>query len=166
MATLRPAPVPRVGLISDTHGYLDPQVRGHFAGMDHIIHAGDIGWPSLLLELEDIAPVTAVRGNTDDHPGWRETATVTLDGCVLLVRHVVDPRRPTPELRRRLARLRPDVVVFGHTHRTFCEVRDGVLFVNPGSAGQGRGTQPRSIARLEWTVGTTDFAVTFIELGR
>lgn len=157
--------MPRVGLISDTHGYLDPQVRAHFAGVDHIIHAGDVGWPSLLLELEDLAPVTAVRGNTDDHPHWPETATVILDGRVLLAHHIVDPRRLTPELRRRLARARPHVVVFGHTHRTFCETIDGVMFVNPGSAGQGRAGRPRSLAHLEWTPGSADLAVRFIELG-
>lgn len=157
--------MPRVGLISDTHGYLDPQVRAHFAGVNHIIHAGDVGWPSLLLELEDLAPVTAVRGNTDDQPHWPETATVTLDGRVLLAHHIVDPRRLTSGLRRRLSRARPDVVVFGHTHRTFCETIDGVMFVNPGSAGQSRPGRPRSIAHLEWTPGAADLAVRFIELG-
>lgn len=158
--------MPCLGLMADTHGYLDPQVRTHFAGVEHILHAGDIGWPSLLLDLEDIAPVTAVAGNTDSlHPHLRETEVLPCDGRLLLLKHIVTPHRPTPEFRRHLARTRPDVVVFGHTHQPFQEVIDGVLFVNPGSAGQGRHGRPRSLARLEWAPGTTDFQLTFIELG-
>jgi putative phosphoesterase len=158
--------MPVVGLISDTHGFLDPQVHEHFAGVDHIIHAGDIGWPSLVLELAAIAPVTAVRGNTDTHPGWPDTAVVRLDGRCLLVHHIVRPHRLHPDLARRLATEKPDAVVFGHTHAPFRQVIDGVWFVNPGSAGEGRNGQPRSLARLSWTADTPGFEVTFIELGR
>lgn len=158
--------MPVVGLIADTHGYLDPQVAEHFAGVDHIIHAGDIGWPSLVLELEAIAPVTAVRGNTDAHPGWPETAAVQLDDRCLLVHHIVRPHRLSPELARAVASKKADAVIFGHTHAPFQEVIDGVWFVNPGSAGEGRGGRPRSLARLSWTANVPGFEVTFIELGR
>jgi hypothetical protein len=158
--------MPRVGLISDTHGHLDPQVLGHFAGVDHIVHAGDIGWPSVLLELEALAPVTAVSGNTDTHPTWRETELVHLDDRLLLVHHIVEPRRLKPDLQRRILRERPDVVVFGHTHATFCEVIEGVMYVNPGSAGRARFGQPRTVAVLQWETGATELDVEFIELGR
>jgi putative phosphoesterase len=158
--------VPRIGLISDTHGFLDPQVVDHFAGVDRIVHAGDIGWPSLLLELEAVAPVTAVAGNTDNHPGWDLTEVLEFGGCRILVHHIVEPRRLTDDLRRRIQRVEPHVVVFGHTHTTALERIDGVLYVNPGSAAQGRSGQPRSVAILHGADGAADLAVDFITLGR
>lgn len=157
--------MPTLGLIADTHGYLDPRVAEHFAGVDHILHAGDIGGPSLLRALEALAPVTAVRGNTDPYPDWPETAVVHLDGRCLLVHHIVRPHRLSPELQRALEATRAEVVVFGHTHEPFEAVRDGVLFVNPGSAGQSRNAQPRSVARLSWPPGTAQTEVRFIVLG-
>jgi putative phosphoesterase len=158
--------VPRIGLISDTHGFLDPQVADHFAGVDHIVHAGDIGWPSLLFELEAVAPVTAVAGNTDNHPAWNLTEVLELSGRRLLVHHIVQPHHLTDELRGRIQRVRPDVVVFGHTHTPRHERVDGVLYVNPGSATQGRCGSPRSVAVLHWTDDAAELAVDFITLGR
>lgn len=137
----------------------------HFAAVEHILHAGDIGWPSLLLDLEGVAPVTAVQGNTDFHPGWRDTEVVTVGGLTFLVHHIVEPRRLRPDLARRIALVRPDVVVFGHTHATFCEVIDGVMYLNPGSAGSPRHGRPRTVATLEWTPGETALSVDFLELG-
>jgi putative phosphoesterase len=158
--------VPRIGLISDTHGFLDPQVADHFAGVDHIVHAGDIGWPSLLRELEAVAPVTAVAGNTDNHPAWQATEVLEVGARRILVHHIVEPRRLRDDLRRRIERVRPDVVVFGHTHTPAHEVIDRVLYVNPGSAAQGRSGQPRSVAILHWTAEAPEMAVEFITLGR
>jgi hypothetical protein len=134
------------------------------AGVAHILHAGDIGLPWLLLELAtDVAPVTAVRGNVDDGLPYRETEVVELAGKKFLLHHIVDPHRPGPALQRLLRLHRPDVVVFGHTHRPFCETVGGALFLNPGSAGRPRfGLRP-SVAVLD-CAGPVP-APRFIELG-
>ena len=139
----------RIAVISDTHNYLDPHIPSLFSGVDHILHAGDIGKPSILLALEQIAPVTAVGGNTDD-PGfrYRETELVRLDGRTFLLRHIIDPRAPGTSLQARLASEHPDVVVFGHSHKPFCQTIGGVLFFNPGYAGKQRFQAKRSVAIL------------------
>jgi len=142
----------RIGVISDTHNYLDPQVPTIFAGVDHILHAGDIGLPFILLELGAIAPVTAVSGNTDE-PGchYRLTETVQLAGHRFLLQHIVNPHAPEDSLRERIARERPDVVVFGHSHKPFCETINGTLFFNPGYAGKSRFGMRRTLALLHCT---------------
>ena len=139
----------RIGVISDTHNYLDPQIETLFAGVDHILHAGDIGRPALLLHLEQIAPVTAVGGNTDD-PGFRysETAVAQLASRTFLLHHIVNPHKLSDALRFRIARAAAKVVVFGHTHKPFCEEIGGVTFFNPGYAGKQRFNDRRSVAIL------------------
>ena len=138
----------KIGVISDTHGFLDPKIPKLFAGVSHILHAGDIGTDAIIVELETIAPVTAVIGNTDSSPTFRPTEVVTLAGRKFLVHHIVNPHAPKEELQLRIARERPDVVVFGHTHQAFCETIDGVLFFNPGSAGKPRFGRGRTAAIL------------------
>ena len=139
----------QIGIISDTHDFLDTKVADRFQGVDHILHGGDIGRPALLLELECIAPVTAVAGNTDDPAlGYRPTQMVTLAGRQFLLQHIVDPHDLRDDLKSLLARERPDVVIFGHTHKPFCEQIGGTLFFNPGYAGQQRFKLPRTVARL------------------
>jgi len=138
----------KIGVISDTHGFLDPKIPGLFAGVSHILHAGDIGPDALIAELEAVAPVTAVCGNTDSSPTFGPIATVTLAGRKFLLHHIVNPRALKEELRLRIARERPDAVVFGHTHVEFCERIDGVLFLNPGSAGKPRFGRGRTAAIL------------------
>ena len=139
----------RIGVISDTHNFLDPQVPRLFRGVDHILHAGDIGQPAILRQLEQIAPVTAVLGNTDDAGfGYRLTEVVELAQRKFLVHHIVNPHALEP-LESQLARVRPDVVVFGHTHKPFCETMGGRLFLNPGCAGKMRFAMPRSVALLQ-----------------
>ena len=138
----------KIGVISDTHNYFDPRIPGIFAGVDHILHAGDIGLPWVILELEQIAPVTAVLGNNDEGLSYRETETVKLGRRKFLVHHIVDVPRPSEVVRRCLARERPDVVVFGHSHKPFNEVLAGVLYFNPGYAGKPRFGQARSVAIL------------------
>ena len=138
----------KIGVISDTHGFLDPKIPGFFAGVEHILHAGDIGSDGVVAELEAVAPVTAVLGNTDSSPMFRLTEVVLLAGRKFLVHHIVNPRALTEELRRRLARERPDAVVFGHTHKAFCETIDGVLYLNPGYAGRPKLGLERSVAVL------------------
>jgi putative phosphoesterase len=135
----------RIGLISDTHGLLRPEALVFLRGCDHIVHGGDIGEPRILDKLAAIAPVTAVRGNNDtamwaqDVP---ETALVDLGGVRLYAIHD-------------LARLTIDpvaagvrVVVSGHSHRPLAQERDGVLYINPGSAGPRRFKLPISAAEL------------------
>jgi putative phosphoesterase len=139
----------RIAVIADTHNYLDPRIPHLFAGVDHILHGGDIGQPAILLQLEQIAPVTAVLGNTDD-PGfhYRLAEAVELAGRKFLVQHIVNPRSLADPLQARLAREHPDVVVFGHTHKPFCETVGGTLFFNPGYAGKPRFGMERSVAVL------------------
>ena len=139
----------KIGVISDTHNYLDRKVPKLFAGVEHILHGGDIGLPWLLLELEEIAPITAVQGNTDDAGlGYKQIQRIELAGRKFLVHHIVNPRALEDSLQERIADERPEVVVFGHTHKPFCETIDGTLFFNPGYAGKSRFGMQRSVAIL------------------
>jgi hypothetical protein len=137
-----------IGVISDTHDYLDPKVAELFKGVNHILHAGDIGLPWLVLQLEEIAPVTAVLGNTDAFSQFKETELVQLEGKKFLVHHVVDVRAPSDPIKRRIVREDPDVVVFGHTHKPFCQTFGRTLYLNPGYAGRQRFDLPRTVAIL------------------
>jgi uncharacterized protein len=138
----------KIGIISDTHGFLDPRIAQIFNGVEHILHAGDVGSHSLLLELETIAPVTAVLGNTDGGVDLNLTEVAALDGRKFLVHHIVNPHALTDELKVRIARERPDVVVFGHTHKPFNQIIGVVLFLNPGYAGKPKFGAERSVAIL------------------
>ena len=139
----------RIGVISDTHNYFDPRIPQLFAGVEHILHVGDIGLPSIILALEQIAPVTAVAGNTDD-PGFHypTTGVVELARRKFLVHHIVNPQSLADPIRARIARERPDVVVFGHTHKPFCQTIGDTLFFNPGYAGKSRLGLERTAAIL------------------
>jgi len=138
----------KIGVISDTHGFLDPKIPGLFTGVSHILHAGDIGPDALVAELEAVAPVTAVCGNTDSSPTFGPTAAITLAGRKFLVQHIVNPHELNEGLRLQIARERPDAVVFGHTHQRFSRVIDGVWFFNPGYAGKPKSGAERSVAVL------------------
>ena len=140
----------KIGVISDTHSYFDPKVPQLLAGVDHILHAGDVGAAHVTFHLEQIAPVTAVLGNTDQFLSLKETEAVELSGRKFLLRHIVEPRALTDDLKTRIAAERPDVVVFGHTHKRFCQIIGGVLYFNPGYAGQQRFELERSVAILQW----------------
>ncbi len=135
----------RIGLISDTHGLLRPQALAFLQGCDHIVHGGDIGGPEILAQLAAIAPVTAVRGNNDREP-WAdavpETDMVQLGGITLYALHDI------AELDIDAAAAGVRVVVTGHSHKPRIEWRDGVLFINPGSAGPRRFSLPISVAEL------------------
>jgi uncharacterized protein len=149
MAKKSRAGVSRIGVISDTHDHFDPKIRDFFAGVDHIIHGGDIGLPWLILQLEEIAPVTAVIGNTDESGlNYRETELVQLGSRKFLVHHIVDPKSPDHKIKRKIIRENPDVVVFGHTHKPFCETIGSTLYLNPGYAGKQRFNLPRTVAIL------------------
>jgi putative phosphoesterase len=138
----------KIGVISDTHDYLDPKVPALFAGVDHILHAGDVGLPWLILQLENIAPVTVVLGNTDTGLSFKETEVVELGGRKFLVHHIVDVRSPDAALKRRIIRENPAVVVFGHTHKPCSEIVEKTLYFNPGYAGKPRFGLARSVAIL------------------
>lgn len=138
-----------VGVISDTHGYLDPLVSSMFQGVQHIIHGGDVGPRRVLNDLEKIAPVTAVAGNTDDPAmGYPVTQLVELGGRRLLAQHIVNPHHLSDPLLDRMARDRPDVLVFGHSHKPFAEHIGSTLFLNPGYAGKNRFGMKRTVALL------------------
>jgi putative phosphoesterase len=128
----------RVGLISDTHGLLRPQVHEVFAGVSRILHAGDVCSDTILDELALIAPVQAVWGNCDSpfEPGLREAIDVTIGGVRIHVQHGHELGRPRPA--QVAAAYDADVCVFGHTHRQLIERVEGRLMVNPGAAGPRR----------------------------
>ena len=139
----------KIGIISDTHNFLEPKIPKLFAGVDHILHAGDIGSPRIIMELEAIAPVTAVLGNTDDAGlRFKQSEFLELGGWKFLIHHIVNPHELSETLRAHIERDRPDVVVFGHTHKRFCETIEGTLFMNPGYAGHSRFGMERSAAIL------------------
>jgi hypothetical protein len=138
----------KIGVISDTHGFLDPKIFKLFAGVGHILHAGDVGDAFIAFELGQIAPVTTVLGNTDLGLPFSLTESIELAGRKFLVQHIVNPLAPEEKLKSRLARERPDAVVFGHTHKRFCETRGGILFFNPGYSGKPKFSVERSVAIL------------------
>ena len=146
-----------VGIISDTHGLLRPEALAALRGCDAIVHAGDVGKPAVLEQLRQLAPVTAIRGNVDtwasDLP---ETAQLTIDGVRLYVIHnvtelAVDPRAAGY-----------DAVISGHSHVPKAEHVNGVLYLNPGSAGPRRFKLPIAVAKLH--IGDGGLEAELIEL--
>ena len=150
-----------VGILSDNHGDWPPHITESLAGVDAIIHAGDIGPYEIVMDMGAIAPTTAVLGNTDGDMPLYETAVATLGGKKFLVQHIVDPYRLQAPLHERLKRITPDVVVFGHTHQPFCETLGGILFPNPGSVTQPRGDYRPSMVHL--TIDNGKITPKFIE---
>lgn len=150
--------MPRIGLISDTHGLLRPEAKAFLRGCDAIIHGGDIGHAEILAELEELASVTAVRGN-NDQGAWaghlRETEVVKFGGVTVYAIHDL--------AQLNLARLDPEVrvVVSGHSHKPCVDERGGVLYVNPGSAGPRRFKLP--IAAGELIVRGTGVSARLVE---
>jgi putative phosphoesterase len=143
----------KIGVISDTHGYLDPRVEKIFAGVSHILHAGDVCDEVIPLELRFIAPVTVVAGNTDLGSSYRDTETVTLGGIKFLVHHIVNPFDPSERLTASLKRERPQAVIFGHTHKRYAETIEGVLYFNPGYSGKPKLGADRSVGILHLDKG-------------
>jgi putative phosphoesterase len=139
---------PVIGVVSDTHGYYDPKLDELFAGVERIVHAGDVGALDVLERLSALAPLTVVAGNVDlpsfgDSLPWETEVEVA--GLRLIVCHIG---------RSLMGRHDPvaegyDVVVSGHSHKAVIEWRDGVLFLNPGAAGRARFGKGRSVALVE-----------------
>jgi putative phosphoesterase len=134
-----------VGIISDTHGLLRPEAVGALGGSDLIIHAGDVGTPAVLDALRGVAPTFVVRGNIDKG-SWAAklpmTELVNMGERLFLVLHDISQLDLDPAAAGFAA------VVFGHSHQPMIETRDGVLFLNPGSAGPRRFKLPVSVARI------------------
>ena len=145
----------KLGIISDTHGTVPAAVHDALAGADHILHAGDVGPVDVITELEAIAPVTAVRGNTDFAVDLPETRLIEFGGKKFLIHHIVDFPVPSNTVRTLLAEEQPQVVVFGHTHMPCNELLDGVLYLNPGSPAPPRGGAAASVAIVEFENGTS-----------
>ncbi len=146
----------RLGLIADTHGLLRPEIFSVFADVDRIFHAGDIGSPDILTELESLAPVTAVYGNTDGfdlRDRLADVVDVDLDGFRTLLTHGDAFGVPTPAMLRR-AYPDAEIIIFGHTHRPLLTILDSVVTVmNPGAAGPRRFDVQPSVGIMELEAG-------------
>ncbi len=135
-----------IGVISDTHGLLRPEALAALRGSDYIIHAGDIGDSAILKQLAEIAPVTAIRGNVDRDRWAREipsTNVLEVGGFSIYMLHNLDELDLKPESAGF------DVVVYGHSHVAKQEMKNGVLYFNPGSAGPRRFRLPVTVGRLQ-----------------
>lgn len=147
-------PALSLGILSDTHGLLRPEVFQALAGVDHILHAGDVGSPEILVALEALAPVTAVHGNTDGFDlrhRLPEVQRLTLAGWRIVLTHGHQfGRIPTPTV---LGGAFPDadLVIFGHTHQPLVGEHQGIRFVNPGSCGPQRFDLPVELVRARLT---------------
>ena len=134
-----------IGVISDTHGLLRPEALEALRGCERIIHAGDVGSADVLSQLRDLAPVVAVRGNVDSE-AWAmrlpRTATVKIGSHTVYVLHILEDLAIEPSPAGISA------VVFGHSHKPSIEERNGVIYLNPGSAGPRRFRLPTSVAKL------------------
>jgi putative phosphoesterase len=143
----------KIGVISDTHNFFDPQIPELFKGVEHIIHAGDVGTASILAELAQIAPVTAVSGNTDSMLPLKEVEVFELGRHKFLLQHIVQPHTPAVLLSGCVQREKPDAIVFGHTHKPFNQTIEGIWYFNPGYAGKTRFGMERSVALLHFQRG-------------
>lgn len=148
-----------IGVISDTHGILRPNVAQHLRGVERIIHAGDVGDPAILDEMKAIAPVSAVRGNVD-RGLWADVLplmdVVDVGGVLLYVLHDLNALDLDPAAAGFAA------VISGHTHQPVSETRNGVLYLNPGSIGPRRFTLPVALAKLH--INAEGLRVEFIDL--
>lgn len=134
-----------IGVISDTHGLLRPEALDALQGSDMILHAGDVGDPSILDRLREIAPVHAVRGNVDVGPDWSHlpvTEAVEVGEVVLYMLHIIEDLGLSPVAAGMHA------VIYGHTHTPLIRWKDGVLYMNPGSAGPRRFSLPVTVGRI------------------
>ena len=151
-----------IGLISDTHGLVRPDVHTALRGVELILHAGDVGGDEILTELELIAPVRAVSGNTDPpgHPRLSSSIDLDVDSIRVHVSHGHELGAPTPA--KLLARYDADVIVYGHTHRQLVVNADGRWVVNPGAAGPRRFDVVPSVARM--TIRGGQVAIEVVDL--
>ncbi|HEY7802241.1 MAG TPA: metallophosphoesterase family protein [Dehalococcoidia bacterium] len=141
-----------IGLISDTHGYVDPRLDAAFAGVEAIVHAGDVGGIAVLEALRSMAPLYAVRGNNDEKLGGLGLPLrldFELAGVRFHLVHQLPHAEPRPST---------DVVVFGHSHKTLIEQRDASLYVNPGAAGRAGFHRLQTVALMRASAGAIEEA--------
>jgi putative phosphoesterase len=152
----------RVGLVADTHGLVRPEIFSALAGVDLILHAGDVGGAAVLDELRGIAPVYAVYGNTDPpgDPNLRASVGIELEGRTIHVSHGHEVGSPTPE--KLLNRYSADVLIFGHTHKPLIERAGPRLVVNPGAAGPRRFSLKPSVARMTVNQGQVEVEILWL----
>lgn len=149
-----------VGIISDTHGLLRSEAIRELGGIDHILHAGDVGDSTILDRLREIAPVTAIRGNVDVSGPCAQlppTEMVELGGCLFYLVHAIQDIDISP------AAAGVKVVVYGHSHRTEVKDRDGIVYLNPGSAGPRRFNLPITLAKAVVERGSVRVRVVDLE---
>ncbi len=139
----------KLGLISDTPGHVPNAVHKVLSGVDHILHSGDVGPMDVLTELEAIAPVSAVLGNTDHGLALPATRVESFKGCKFLIHHIVDLPTPNHMVPRLITEENPQAVVFGHTHIPHAEKHASVWYLNPGSACNPRGGFAPSVAIVD-----------------
>jgi uncharacterized protein len=152
-----PSSLHRIGLISDTHGLLRPGVHSALAGVEMILHAGDVGGDEILDELRLIAPVQAVAGNTDTPGKYDSEITVKVGGVSIHVSHGHQVGPPTPA--KLAAKHDADVVVYGHTHQQLVTRMGDRLIVNPGAAGAARFRLKPSVAVLTISNGRAEVEI-------
>jgi uncharacterized protein len=151
----------RIGVISDTHGWLRPEAVAALEGVDHILHAGDVGEAEILVELGKVAPVTAIRGNVDRTGACAQlpaTELVELGGIAFYLLHDVKELDLDP------GSAGIGVVVSGHSHKPGIERRKGVLFLNPGSAGPRRFSLPVTVAMVTVVGGVVRAEIVALKL--
>jgi hypothetical protein len=155
--------VARLGIISDTHGLLRPEAAAFLQGCDRIVHGGDVGTPEILVRLSTIAPVTAVRGN-NDKGAWSEAIPemelFEFRGIRIYALHDLSLLDIDP------AAADIQVVISGHSHRPLIEKRDGILFINPGSAGPRRFKLPIAVAEILVEDGVISSRIVELETAR
>lgn len=139
----------RIGVISDTHGLLRPEALAALEGVDHILHAGDIGGMEIIDRLEEIAPVTFVEGNNDDSDGTGIVRTTIGSTRVLLTHILPRPRAPDVRVLRSLREEPATLVVFGHSHLPHNQLVEGVRYFNPASAGPRRFDYPVALGIID-----------------
>ena len=149
-----------VGVISDTHGLLRIEALRELSGVDHILHAGDVGDPAILDRLREIAPVTAIRGNVDISGACAQlppTEAVELGGCLFYVVHAIQDLDIVP------AAAGVKVIVYGHSHKPEVKDRDGIVYLNPGSAGPRRFHLPITLAKAVVENGSVRIRIVELE---
>jgi putative phosphoesterase len=145
-----------LGLISDTHGLLREQATQALRGSDLIVHAGDVGNPGILDQLRALAPVVAIKGNIDKGSDLPETALTSASSYTIYVLHDLNQLDLDP------AASDIHIVISGHSHKPVAAARNGVLYINPGSAGPRRFRLPITVARLD--LNRIPWEVNFLEL--
>jgi len=148
-------------VISDTHGLLRSEALAALGGVEHILHAGDVGDAAILDALLNIAPVTAIRGNVDTSglcAALPATEMVELEGCLIYMVHAID------ELDLSLGAAGVRMVVYGHSHKPSVAERNGALYLNPGSAGPRRFSLPVTVARVRIEDGSPSAEIVELEV--